>query len=54
MGRSIGSGGACYLANRERIQNLILVSPFSTISSVAKDFVGILGCIVKDHFHNIQ
>ena len=31
IGRSIGSGGATYLASRKNIQTLILISPFSTI-----------------------
>lgn len=52
IGRSIGSGGASYLAKRKKIHNLVLISPFSTIPSVAKDFVGCLGCIVKTHFNN--
>ena len=52
IGRSIGSGGASYLANRKNIQNLILISPFTTIPEVAKDFVGCIGCIVKTHFNN--
>ena len=52
IGRSIGSGGASYLAKRKKINNLVLISPFSTIRSVARDFVGCMGCIVKMHFNN--
>ena len=50
MGRSIGSGGASYLAGNTPASLLILMSPFDTIKSVAKDIVGCLGCIVKQHF----
>lgn len=50
IGRSIGSGGASYLASRKRIENLVLISPFSTIKSVP----GVIGCIVKQHFNNIE
>lgn len=53
LGRSIGSGGACYLASRKRIERLALVSPFSTIPNVATDFVGCTGKIVKCHFDNL-
>ncbi len=51
MGRSIGSGGATYLANKRRVQGLILISPFSTIEKVGKDIICI-GGIVKNHFNN--
>jgi hypothetical protein len=47
MGRSIGSGGATYLVGNTPASLLILMSPFDTIKSVAKDIVGCLGCIVK-------
>jgi hypothetical protein len=35
IGRSIGSGGACYLSSKKKINNLVLISPFSTIPYVA-------------------
>ena len=54
IGRSIGSGGATYLACNKNMKNLILVSPFSTIPNVAKDFVGCLGGCVKCHFNNLE
>jgi hypothetical protein len=54
MGRSIGSGGATYLASQQKLNNLILISPFSDIPSVAKDFVGCVGNIVKCHFDNMR
>jgi len=52
FGRSIGSGGASYLAGNKNIPQLILMSPFDTLKSVAQDFVGCAGCIVKQHFNN--
>lgn len=52
MGRSIGSGGATYLASNKQSPILILISPFDTIKKVATDFFGCLGNIVKQHFDN--
>jgi hypothetical protein len=54
MGRSIGSGGACFLASQEKIGNLILISPFSSIQNVAEDWVGCVGRAVKNHFDNLE
>ncbi len=34
MGRSIGSGPALHLANAKKAHNLILLSPFDSISSI--------------------
>ena len=52
MGRSIGSGGASYLAGNRDIPLLVLMSPFDTIKNVATGMVGCIGCIVKQHFDN--
>ncbi len=52
LGRSIGSGGASYLASQKNMHNLVLISPFSNIPSVATDFVGCVGKVVKCHFDN--
>ncbi len=52
MGRSIGSGGASFLAGNRRIPLLILMSPFDSIKKVAESIVGCMGCIVKQHFNN--
>lgn len=54
IGRSIGSGGASYLASRKKISNLVLISPLSKITEVAVDFVGCLGKCVIQHFDNIE
>lgn len=52
MGRSIGTGPATYLANQMKTPNLILISPFDQISSVAESHVGCLGKLLKNHFNN--
>jgi hypothetical protein len=52
MGRSIGSGGATYLAAHRNVPYLVLMSPFDTIRRVAQTIVGCLGCVVKQHFDN--
>ena len=52
MGRSIGSGGASYLAGHRNIPLLILMSPFDSIRKVATRWVGCLGCLIKQHFNN--
>ena len=52
IGRSIGSGGATYLAARKPVQILILISPFDTIKKVAKRHIGCAAIIVKQHFNN--
>ena len=54
MGRSIGSGGASYLAGHRNIPLLILMSPFDSVKKVATRWVGCIGCIVKQHFDNEQ
>ena len=54
LGRSIGSGGATYLAVHKKLRNLALISPFSSIPKVAVDFAGCAGkLLVKNHFDNI-
>lgn len=52
MGRSIGSGGASYLAGNRAVPLLVLMSPFDTIKKVAQGMLGCLGGIVKQHFNN--
>lgn len=52
MGRSIGSGGASFLAGHRNIPLLVLMSPFDSIRNVAMNMVGCMGFIVKQHFDN--
>jgi len=54
MGRSIGTGGASYLAGNRNVPMLILMSPFDSIKSVASGWVGCIGCLVKQHFDNLE
>ena len=56
IGRSLGSGPAIYLASRKRIDRLILVTPYHSILSLAKERYPIfpIEAICKDPFpsHN--
>jgi len=52
IGRSIGSGGASYLAAQRQVPLLVLISPFDTIKKVAARMVGCIGYMVKQHFDN--
>jgi pimeloyl-ACP methyl ester carboxylesterase len=55
-GRSIGSGPACFLANRFKPAALALVSPHTSIRGVVKDFFmgGIAQFIVAERFKNLE
>lgn len=54
FGRSIGTGGATYLASQKQLNNLILMSPFTDISSLAADTLKYKSSIVKCHFDNMK
>ena len=43
MGRSMGTGPACYLASKYSPSGLALISPYTSIRKVAEHFVGKLG-----------
>ena len=47
FGRSLGSGPACYIAEKYNIGGLILLSPFSDIQSLVNDFTLFFGCLIK-------
>jgi len=47
-GRSIGSGPACYLAEKRNPGAVILISPFTSIKNTVKSLVGILNILVAD------
>lgn len=54
-GRSIGSGPAVYLASKNKLCPLILISPFKSVQEVASNFVGnFLSFIIKNIFLNGQ
>ena len=53
FGRSIGSGPACYLASKYNPNSLVLMSAFTSIRAVAKEYVGsLLQYLVADRFNN--
>lgn len=48
FGRSIGSAPSCYLASNREFAGLILMSPFTTLQSVAKNIVGFMSFLVAE------
>ena len=55
FGRSIGSGPATYMAAKHKVFALILMSPYTSISAVARHLVGRLGeMLVADRFRNVD
>ena len=54
FGRSIGTGWATYLASQKQLNNLILMSPFTDISSLAAEILTYSNKIVKCHFDNMK
>ena len=54
-GRSIGTGPATYLASKHKVAGLFLISPFTNIKEVVKDYAGsIIEYLVKERFNNIE
>lgn len=55
MGRSIGTGPACYLASIAKVGALVLISPHTSIQGVVKFMFGsILQYVVKERFTNYE
>jgi len=56
MGRSIGTGVATYLASKRNAKSVILVSPYETLTSVAKEKCPIypISLILKDKFDSLD
>jgi len=55
FGRSIGSGPASYLASKRNIGALVLMSGFTSIRSVVKDFAGSWATyLIKERFDNLK
>jgi len=55
MGRSIGSGPASYIAGKYDISSLILLSPFTSIRAMAKEYVGsALQYLIAERFDNAK
>lgn len=63
MGRSMGSGPACFLAEKYNPNGLILISPYTSIRKVVENYVGMilvilcigttLSKLVRERFENI-
>ena len=51
-GRSLGSGPAVYLASVRECMLLMLISPYMSIRSIAKDLASVFGYLVKERFRN--
>ena len=56
MGRSIGSGPACYLASQfTKARALILISPIKSVKDVARQNYGrIVDLLIEERFDNFQ
>ena len=48
----MGSGPACFLAEKNKAHALILMSAYSSLRSVASDHVSILSYLVSERFEN--
>lgn len=53
LGRSLGTGPATYLASKNKVGALILISAFTSIRGVVSEFAGIFKYIVKERFDNL-
>lgn len=55
MGRSLGTGVACYLATKYEVGLLTLISAFTSIKQVARhNYSIIVSTLVKDQFNNLE
>lgn len=56
MGRSIGSGPACFLASKfEKARALILISPIKSVKDVARQNYGrIVDLLIEERFDNFE
>ena len=54
LGRSLGSGPASYLASKFEPGGLILMSPYTSIKSVASNKVGWLSVLLAQQFDNLS
>jgi hypothetical protein len=48
FGRSIGSAPSSYLASQRKFGGLILMSPFTSVKSVAKNLVGFFSFLISE------
>jgi hypothetical protein len=53
MGRSIGTGVALELLQKSKPGALVLISPFASVKSLAREFAGFIGqLITKETYDN--
>lgn len=50
FGRSIGSGPSSYLSSIRELGGLVLMSPFTSVKSVAKNLVGFMSFLISDRY----
>lgn len=56
IGRSLGSGVACFLASKRDLKKIVLVTPFDSIKNVARSSFPIypMGILLKDKFESAK
>ncbi len=54
VGRSLGSGPATFLASKNLLRSLVLISPFTTMKKIVKDHVSFLSFMFKERFNNLK
>ena len=56
FGRSLGTGVACYVAAQKEVEKLVLITPYDSIESVARDRYPIfpLSLLIKDKYDSLR
>jgi predicted alpha/beta hydrolase family esterase len=55
MGRSLGTGGAVYVAKERSVQGVVLISPYDSIKGVQEDQVPFLpAALIKNDFNSVE
>ena len=56
IGRSLGSGVACYVAAKRKVKKLALITPYDSIKNVAQSAYPIFPVkwLLKDHFDSVH
>lgn len=56
IGRSLGTGVATYLSSRRKVDGLVLITPYDSIASIAKDNYPIfpIGLLLKNKFESTK
>ena len=54
FGRSIGSGPATYLASTKQVGSLLLMSAYTSIRNVVRDYIGPFGSLIGERFPNYE